>query len=505
MTTGSTGTAGGRETVWVLGDQLHRRIGPLATRSPGDCRVLFVESTTKLESKRWHVQRAHVVLSAMAHFADELRAEGFEVDYRRASSLSQGLHDHRHEFGVDQVVAMEPMSWDGRAMLVELGVQLVRNGQFLCHYEEFAEWADPRTRIKMEDFYRWQRTRLDVLMDGDQPVGGRWNFDHENREPPPRDGRAWPAIERFALDDIDHDVLSRLPNAWGAVPSGIWPVTRQQALERLNEFITTGLAPFGAHEDAMLAGEWKLAHSTLSSSMNLGLLHPGEVIDAAQQAYGRGDAPLNSVEGFIRQVLGWREFVWGLYWKWMPDYRSANRLGATRPVPPAFTGEAPTEMACVASVVSHVHDRAYAHHIERLMVLGNLALTTGVDPQAMTEWMWSSFVDGAEWVMLPNVIGMALYADGGMMSTKPYASGGAYINRMSDHCGGCRFDPKRRTGPDACPFTTMYWDFLARNEAALGTNHRIGRQLAGMRRLSDLAAVRERAGEVLTALDAGEL
>ena len=505
MTSRATGTTGARETVWVLGDQLNRGIGSLADRSPGDCRVLFVESAAKLGSKRWHVQRAHLVVSAMAHFAAELRAEGFEVDYRRAPSLRQGLHDHRVEFGVDRVVAMEPISWDGRAMLVEQGVELVRNDQFLCHYDDFADWAGPRTSTKMEDFYRWQRTRLDILMDGPDPVGGRWNLDHDNRRPPPRDGRAWPSITIFDLDHIDHDVLSRLPDCTGAAPTGLWPVTRLQALQRLDEFVATGLEPFGAHEDAMLAGEWKLAHSTLSSSLNIGLLHPREVIAAAEQAYRRGEAPLNSVEGFVRQVIGWREYVWGLYWLWMPGYRSSNRLDAHRPVPPAFTAPGTTEMACVGAVAQHVHDRGYAHHIERLMVLGNLGLTAGVDPQAMTDWMWASFVDGAEWVMLPNVIGMALYADGGMMSTKPYASGGAYINRMSDHCAGCRFDPKQRTGPDACPFTTLYWDFLSRNQDALAGNHRMARQLGGMRRLADLDAVHERARFVLAALDAGEL
>lgn len=492
-------------TVWVLGDQLNRGIGSLAGRSPSDCRVLLVESRAKLESKRWHVQRAHLVVSAMAHFAAELEAAGFEVDHRAAPTLAAGLHAHREEFGVERVIAMEPMSWDGRSLLQRLGVETVPNDQFLCHADEFRRWAEGRTRLRMEDFYRWQRTRLGVLMDGDGPVGDRWNFDADNREPPPTDGRSWPPLTRFPLDATDRDVLERLPSCWGASPDGTWPVTRRQALVRLEEFVTSGLAPFGAHEDAMLAGEWKLAHSTLSSSLNLGLLHPREVVEAVEAAFRAGMAPINSAEGFIRQVLGWREFVWGVYWLEMPGYRSRNDLEAHRAVPPAFTGDAPTEMACVASVLSRVHDRAYAHHIERLMILGNLALTAGIDPRAMTEWMWAGFVDGAEWVMVPNVIGMALHADGGLMATKPYASGGAYINKMSDHCAGCRFDPRRRVGDDACPFTTLYWDFLARNEDALCRNHRMGRQLAGMRRLSDLGAVRERATVVLAALDAGEL
>jgi deoxyribodipyrimidine photolyase-related protein len=497
-------------TVWILGDQLHRNSGALRDRTPQDCRVLLVQSEAKISSKRWHRQRLHLVLSAMAHFAAELRAEGFDVDHRVAPTLLDGLREHRAEFGVEQVLAMEPMSWDGREMLKGAGLDPLPNDQFSCHYEAFASWAGDRRSFKMEDFYRWQRTRLGLLMDptadGAEPAGGRWNFDHDNRERPPTDGRPWPEVTPFELDDIDHSVMEGFPDhVWGAEPAGWWPVTRAQALVRLDEFITTGLAPFGAHEDAMLGAEWKMAHSVLASSMNLGLLHPLEIAEAAEAAYREGRAPINSVEGFIRQVIGWREYVWGVYWLWMPEYRGANTLAATRPVPPAFTGESTTDMACVSNVVRHVHDHGYAHHIERLMVLGNLALTSGVNPAAMTEWMWASFVDGAEWVMLPNVIGMALHADGGRMATKPYASGGAYINKMSDSCKACRYNPKLRVGDTACPFTTLYWDFIARNAEALAGNHRMARQVAGMKRLSDLPAVRERAADVLAALDAGQL
>ncbi len=442
----------------------------------------------------------------MEHFAVELRDAGYEVDYRRASSFANGVRAHVDEFDVDEVVAMEPMSWDARALFEQLGVRSVANDQFLCSYDEFAQWAEGRKSFKLEDFYRWQRTRLGIMVDEDgKPEGGAWNFDHDNREPPPKDGRAWPEIESFELDDIDRSVLDRLSETWGQPPHGLWPVTRAQALQRLDEFADRALSPFGPYEDAMISGEWKLAHSVLSSSMNLGLLHPSEVIERIVREWDAGRAPINSVEGFVRQVIGWREYVWGVYWLWMPEYRGHNSLDADQAVPPVFRGEATTQMACVGDVMAKVEQNGFAHHIERLMVLGNLALTHGVDPWEMTEWMWANFVDGAEWVMLPNVLGMALHADGGMMATKPYASGGAYINKMSNHCKGCVFDPKKRVGDTACPYTTLYWDFLARNEEAFRGNHRMGQQLAGMRRLKDLDAVRERAVTVRSQLAAGTL
>jgi deoxyribodipyrimidine photolyase-related protein len=495
-----------RPTVWVLGDQLNRGLGALRDATADSHRILMVESNAKLTSKPWHRQRAHFVLASMRRFADELRDAGFDVDYRTADSLRAGHDDHVAVYSPSEVIVSEPASWDGLELLRGLGVTVVRSNQFLCHYDEFAAWAQGRRQLRMEDFYRWQRQRLGYLMSGDEPVTGRWNYDDENRERPPKTGSPWPGPQRSRLDDVDRAVLDDLPDGcWGADPDGTWATTRRGALSRLRHFVDDVLPMFGPHEDAMVERSWHLAHSVLSPYLNVGLLLPGEVCDAVQDAYDEGRIPIASAEGFIRQVIGWREYVWGVYWLWMPDYRSRNVLGADRPVPPAFRGEATTDMNCVHQCISTVHDRAYNHHIQRLMVLGNLAMLHGVDPWEMTEWMWSSFVDGAEWVMLPNVIGMSQWADGGMMATKPYAAGGNYIDTMSDYCGTCRYDRTQRVGDDACPFTTLYWDFLARHHDLLVRNPRVARQVRASERLSDLPAVRERAVEVRRRLDEGTL
>lgn len=497
-------------TILVLGDQLSTEVGPLARFGPDDCRVLMIESTQLLGRHRWHRQRAHLVLSAMRHFAEQLRAAGYGVDMRQASSIPAGVADHADALDVERVLAMAPSSHQGVTALRRAGVELSADERFLTPLDDFEGWNSGRTNLRMEDFYRWQRRRLNVLMDGDEPVSGRWNHDADNREPPPKDGRSWPELPTFELDDIDAAVMADLEanddiDLFGAAPTGLWPVTRAQALSRLDDFIRLALPVFGAHEDAMLRNDWRLAHSTLSTSLNLGLLHPREVVAAATDAFDNDLAPINSVEGFVRQIIGWREYVWCLYWNWGPAYGSSNALGANEPLPPAFTGDATTEMACLGHTVNGIEQRGYAHHIERLMVLGNLALTAGVNPQAMNDWMRSNFVDGAPWVMTPNVIGMALFADGGRMASKPYASGGAYISRMSDHCRSCRFNPKKRVGPDACPFTSLYWDFLERNRETLQGNHRMARQLAAARRLTDLDEVRTRAADVRVRLGEGTL
>lgn len=494
-----------RATVWVLGDQLDRRLGALGAADPATHRVLLVESAELVVGRRWHRQRAHLVLTAMRRFAGELSAAGFEVDHRQAPTMAEGVRDHLARFAPAALLVTEPNSRAGRRLAERLGARQVRSEQFLCHPDEFAAWAAGRRSLRMEDFYRWHRAKLGYLMDGDQPAGGRWNFDADNREPPPTDGRRWPEPQRDPLDGLDREVLTSLPDdCWGADPDGTWATSRRGAMRRLRHAIDEVLPHFGPHEDAMLTGSWHLAHTLLSPALNIGLLHPREVCDEIEAAYRAGRVPIASAEGLLRQILGWREYVWGVYWLWGPEYAAMNELEATRALPPVYLG-APTEMRCVAHTLAAVHDHGWSHHIQRLMILGNLALLAGVRPDELVAWMRAGFVDGAEWVMVPNVVGMALHADGGMMATKPYAAGGAYIDRMSDYCRGCRFQRTKRTGADACPFTTLYWDFIARHADRFERNARMVQPVRGAARLADLPAVRERAVEVLGRLDRGEL
>ena len=496
-----------KTTVWVFGDQLNRQIGALRVASPVTHQILLVESLQKISSRRWHVQRAHFIVASMRRFAEELRAEGFDVDYRTATSMRRGLEEHRSEFQPSQVVATEPNSYVARQLVKSLGLDVVRSDQFLCHPEDFAAFLGTRTTIKMEDFYRWQRRRLDVLMDGADPVAGKWNFDEENRQPPPKkDQDRWPKPALVELDELDNSVLHDVAeNTWGESPAGQWATTRTGALERLQFFIQNVLPMFGDHEDAMLKSNWHLAHSLLSPYLNNGLLLPGEVVAAAQDAFRSGAVPINSAEGFIRQIIGWREYIWNCYWRWMPEYKEMNALGASNDLPAMFMNPNATSMNCMKSVIRHVSDRAYAHHIERLMVLGNFALIAGINPQQLTMWMWDSFIDSAEWVMVPNVVGMSQFADGGMLATKPYASGGAYIDRMSDHCKDCAYDRKKRVGSDACPFTVLYWDFFLRHQDRFVKNPRVARQVRAAQQIVDKDDLQATAVTIMSRMNAGTL
>jgi deoxyribodipyrimidine photolyase-related protein len=446
----------------------------------------------------------------MRRFALALEQEGFQVDYRKSPTMQEGAADHIVEFSPTHIDVTEPNSYTARQLVASLGIQTTASNQFLCHPTDFAKFAEGKKSMKMEDFYRWQRKRYEYIMEGDkrdQPVGGQWNFDEDNRLPPPKTGHdRWPVPQVHTLDDVDQQVLNDLPsNVWGAKPTGLWATTREDALARLHYFVNEILPTFGEHEDAMLESNWHLAHSLLSPYLNNGLLLPNEVLDAAAQAFSDGKVPINSAEGFIRQILGWREYIWNCYWRWMPDYAQLNHLEAHRPLLPLFKNPKKTQMKCMSTVLNGVNEHSYSHHIERLMVLGNFALITGTNPQQFTEWMWNSFIDAAEWVMVPNVIGMSLYADGGMLATKPYASGGAYIDRMSNHCKGCAYDRKKRTGDDACPFTVLYWDFMMRHQDTFVKNPRIARQVRAAQQLSDIDAVQQTAQSILQRLDAGQI
>ena len=494
-------------TIWVFGDQLNRGIGALATATPLTHRVLFIESAAKISSQKWHIQRAHFIVASMRKFALELRSAGFQVDYRMVKSMGQGIKEHVREFAPSEIVATEPNSYASRLLAHDLGVRTVSSNQFLCHPSEYQGFLGARKSIKMEDFYRWQRKRLNVLMDGSEPTGDRWNFDDENRQPPPKTGHdRWPVPALYELDEVDEQVLAAVQShCFGKLPVGQWATTREGALERLQFFIKRVLPVFGEHEDAMLKSNWHLAHSLLSPYLNNGLLLPREVVEAAQSAFREGKVPLNSAEGFIRQIIGWREYIWNCYWQWMPDYAHMNALGADVKLPPMFTNPSKTSMACMKSVLDGVNERSYSHHIERLMVLGNFALIAGVNPQQLTRWMWNSYIDAAEWVMVPNVIGMSQYADGGMLATKPYASGGAYIDRMSDHCKGCVYDRKKRTGDDACPFTVLYWDFFLRHQERFVKNPRVARQVRAAQQLQDRDELQVVAVSMMKKLNKGAL
>ena len=502
----------GLTTVWVWGDQLDRDLAHLRGRDPGSTRVLMVVSDHKLGERRWHRQKVHLVVTAMRRFAARLSDEGFAVDLRRAPSMREGFRAHVDAFDPGEVVAMEPASRTGTSTLTALGVELVDNDHFLCHWREFATFRAGRGRTTMEDFYRWRRRSTGWLMEGEEPVGGRWNLDSDNRRPPDATLAPTAALDPPVIDDLDEldatlgDWLPAGLDLSGDAPDGTWATSREGALARLERFTTRVLPRFGDHQDAMVTGAWHLNHSLLSHALNLGLLHPREVIEAVVAVHAEGRAPLNAVEGFVRQVLGWREFLWGVYRTADDGYAARDALGADAPLPPAFTGAAPTAMRCVDDTLRSVREHAYAHHIQRLMVLANLATLAGIRPDALTDWMHGAFIDAYDWVMVPNVIGMGTFADGGEVATKPYVSGGAYVDRMSlDYCRPCRYDRTARTGADACPFTTLYWDFLDRNRATLASNHRIGRAYANLDRLSDLDAVRTRATEVRRMLADGTL
>jgi deoxyribodipyrimidine photolyase-related protein len=484
--------------LYIPFDHLHADFGVLKGADPKSDLVVLVESQRMRTGRPWHPIRLFFLISSARHFAADLLSRGFSVRYIKAATTIDGLSQVRSEFPGVPFSCAEPSSFQQMRDLAAFGVEFVENDFFLTSRKDFFLWAERQKAFLMENFYRAQRVRLNVLVEGKDPVGGQWNFDKENRLPPPKN-YAWPKYLEFAPDEIDREVASEL----GIEAPSTWATTRKGALDALAHFIKHNFANFGPYEDAMALDSWALHHSLLSPYINNGLLHPSEVISAAIKAFNKGGIPIASCEAFIRQNIGWREYINGMYWFLGEDYKDRNELGATRKLLPLFRNPAATSMNCMKSIVSDIEERAWVHHIPRLMVLSNLALISGVKPQEFLDWMREVFIDAAQWVMVPNVIGMGLHADGGQMMTKPYAAGGAYISRMSNYCKSCAYDPKKRIGEDACPFTTLYWDFLDRNYETFKKNHRMFQQFAGLKRLSDIELVRERARDVLEGLDKG--
>lgn len=482
--------------VYVPFDHLNFERGAMKLAEPAKDVLVLVESKRMTEGRPWHKERLFFMISAARHFATEAESRGFTARYLKAETTIDALTAARKEFGELPIVCAEPSSFRQYAQLREFGVQFVENDLFLTSRSDFALWASKQKRFVMENFYRAQRVRLDVLMSGGEPVGGQWNYDAENRLPPPKN-YSWPKHLEHERDKIDLQVCKELKHE----PTKTWATTREGALRQLDYFIENHLDKFGPYEDAIAADEWALHHSLLSPYLNVGLLHASEVVDAATAAFARGGYAIESVEAFVRQIIGWREYINGMYWFLGEEYRNLNGLNANRKLLPLFNDSSKTKMECVRSVVADVEKRAWVHHIPRLMVLSNLALITGTNPQQFLDWMREQFIDASDWVMVPNVIGMAVHADGGKLMTKPYAAGGAYLNRMTQSCKGCFYDPKKRVGDDACPFTTLYWDFLDRHSETFAKNHRMSQQVNGLKRLSDLPELRVRAKEVLKGLD----
>jgi deoxyribodipyrimidine photolyase-related protein len=505
-----------RHLVVVLGDQLNRDASAWDGFDPARDRAWMCEAAGEATHVPSSQQRIAVFLSAMRHFAAALRADGVPLDY--VTGHEGGLADALVTLAPQRVVLTEPGEWRVRQALEQVAtaagvpVEVRDDRHFLCSRAEFERHAHGRRQLRMEFFYREMRQRHRVLMDGDAPAGGQWNYDADNRE---SFGRQGPGLLtpplRFEPDGITREVLDLVRTRYAKHPGRLesfgWPVTRPQALAALGDFVDHRLPDFGRWQDAMWGGEPWLYHSLVSSALNLKLLDPREVVAAVEAAWRAGRVPLESAEGYIRQVLGWREYVRGVYLLRMPGYLDLNALDAHEPLP-AFYWSGRTAMRCLADAIGQTLEHGYAHHIQRLMVTGLYALLLGVEPREVHAWYLAVYVDAVEWVELPNTLGMSQHADAGPaegpvpppgpMASKPYVATGQYIARMSDHCRGCRFDPTQRTGERACPYTTLYWDFLARHETRLAANPRMALQVKNLRRIGadELRAIREHAADL---------
>lgn len=474
--------------ILILGDQLSHSLSSLKAGDPGLDQVLMVEVMEEATYVRHHKKKIAFIFSAMRHFAEELREMGWQVDYvsldaeDNSGSFTGEVRRAIGRHDVSEIMVTEPGEYRVRENIetwseaFDLPVTLLEDDRFLASHAEFEAWAEGRKQLRMEYFYREMRRKTGLLMDGDQPAGGKWNFDSENRKPAsgsllvPQPLKARPDNMTEAVLKL---VAERFDDHFGDLEPFWFAVTHEGAQAALDHFIETALPEFGDYQDAMLVGEKFLYHSLISFYINAGLLDPLEVCRQVEAEYRAGRAPINAAEGYIRQIIGWREYVRGIYWLKMPDYVDMNALEATRDLPEFYwTGE--TDMACMAAAIGQTKEEAYAHHIQRLMVTGNFALMIGANPKQVHEWYLAVYADAYEWVELPNTLGMSQFGDGGLLGSKPYAASGNYINKMSNYCGSCRYKVKQKTGEGACPFNPLYWDFVHRNRERLASNPRMG-------------------------------
>lgn len=508
-----------RHLIVVLGDQLDPASTVFDDFDPARDAVWMAEVAHEAEQVWSTKARVAVFLAAMRHFRDALRERGWRVEYRALDAhdrptLDAALAADLAALRPERVVAVRPGEWrlaqSLPAVCREAGVPWSErlDTHFYCDPHDFADWAKGRKELRLEFFYRWLRKRERVLMADGDPVGGRWNFDAENRGSFGKRGPgALPKLRAFPPDATTREVVALVESRFASHPGRLddfdWPLTPAQAQDALDDFVAHRLPLFGQYQDAMWRNAPWLYHSRLSAAMNLKLISPRRVVDAAVEAYRRGDAPIEAVEGFVRQILGWREFVRGVYWLRMPGFLDDNALGADAPLP-AFYWTGRTDMACLRDALRQTLDLGYAHHIQRLMVTGLFALLFGVRPREIHAWYLAVYVDAVEWVELPNVLGMSQYADGGRMVSKPYAASGKYIQRMSNYCTGCRFDPGEALGPNACPFTTLYWDFLDRHAERFRDHPRAGMQWRNLDCIPEerRRAIRERAADLRVTIDA---
>jgi deoxyribodipyrimidine photolyase-related protein len=502
--------------ILVLGDQLSPGMAALRAGDPARDIVVMAEVMAEATDVPHHPQKIALILSAMRHFAAELRAAGWRVAYstlddpENSQSITGELIRRAAETGAQEVIATRPGDWRLISALGDcpLPLRLLPDDRFLCPEADFARWAEGRKVMRMEWFYRDMRRRTGLMMEGDAPAGGRWNFDAENRKPARPDLWRRPPL-RFAPDAVTREVLdlvaARFAGRFGRLEGFAHPVTRADAEAAFADFLAHRLPRFGAEQDAMLTDDPFLSHALISAPLNLGLLDPLDLCRRVEAEWRAGRAPIEAAEGFIRQIIGWREYVRGIWAISGPDYTARNALGAARPLPAVYWG-GPTRMACMAAAVGQTRDLAYAHHIQRLMITGNFALLAGIAPRAVHEWYLAVYVDAFEWVEAPNTLGMALFADGGVLASKPYAASGAYVARMSDHCRGCAYDPKAEGTRPHCPMTALYWDFILRHRARWAANPRMGQMLRVWDAMAEgrKAMLRAAAAEVFARLDAGE-